>query len=592
MKHICISVIMLTLLSTCGTPHTGGRRTDASTRAEDTMTYAQRRKFDYFFLEAVRMRLKGEHDAAFQLYDHCLDICPQSAAALYEISRFYMSLGQETKGEDALMRASRADSSNFWYRQTLASWYQSKKDLPKATAVYEEMARIFPSRLEPLLSLANLYGGTSDFAALLQVLDRIEEVDGKSEQLTMEKFRACMQAGDTERAYDEIKALAEEYPYDMRYRTLTGDALLAAGRKEEALNVYQEILREMPGYAPAMVSVASYYRETGQDSLYALQVDSILMSGNVETELKLDFLRQITDRRSTSGEDTTRIIRLFDAMMSHPLKDADIPMIYAQYFARKKMYSKSAMALERVLEIEPENEDARMALLGFAVMNGNNDEVIRVATPALDYGTEKLELYYFLGLAHYSKGNTDRTLEILGKGARLTGGGRDKDLVSGIWSILGDIYHTQGKNTEAYAAYDSSLVYNPENSNTLNNYAYFLSEERNSLDRAEEMSFITVKAEPENATYLDTYAWILFMKGRYTEAWIYMEQAIANGGDKSAEITEHCGDIRFMLGDTDGAMEFWRKAVSIDDAPEDTSTRTKEEKERLKRKIRLRRYVE
>ena len=91
-------------------------------------------------------------------------------------------------------------------------------------------------------------------------------------------------------------------------------------------------------------------------------------------------------------------------------------------------------------------------------------------------------------------------------------------------------------HAEAYAAYDSSLVYNPDNIGTLNNYAYFLSVERKDLDKAEEMSYRTVKAEPDNETYLDTYAWILFEKGRYTEARIYIEQTLRYKGDESRSI--------------------------------------------------------
>ena len=145
---------------------------------------------------------------------------------------------------------------------------------------------------------------------------------------------------------------------------------------------------------------------------------------------------------------------------------------------------------------------------------------------------------------------------------------------------------------EAYAAYDSSLVYNPDNIGTLNNYAYYLSVERKDLDKAEEMSYRTVKAEPENATYLDTYAWILFEKKRYTEARIYIEQAMKNGGDTSQVIVEHCGDVYYMLGEKEKALEYWKKADGMDPDPGDGSTpRTEAELRRLKRKIALKKYI-
>ena len=536
---------------------------------KDPLTYEQRRKFDYYFLEAVRMKQKGEYDAAFQLYSHCLDIYPGSAAVLYEISQFYMFLGQEAKGEEALKQAVRSDDTNFWYKQTLASYYQSKQNWLKAISVYEDMAQIFPSRLEPLLSLADLYSRTKSYESLVTTLDRIEELDGKSEQISMEKFRAYLQLDNMEKAFSEIQSLVDEYPYDMRYRTVLGDVYLSNERNEEALKVYQDILKEEPDYAPAMVSLASYYQKTGQDSLYDMQIDSILVNENVDTKLKLDFMRQLIMKSEQTDRDSTKIIRLFETILTRKQPNADVPMLYAQYLITKKMEKESVPVLNKVLSLDPENKPARLQLLGYAIRDNNLDEVIRVATPATVYNPDAMEFYYYLGLAHYQKDETDKALEVFNKGVQQINEKSDKNIASDFYSILGDLYHSREMKAEAYAAYDSSLVYNPNNINTLNNYAYYLSVERTNLDKAEEMSFITVKAEPENSTYLDTYAWILFEKGRYTEARIYIEQAMENGGDSSQVIVEHCGDIYYKLGEKDKALELWKKALNLEASPDD-----------------------
>ena len=587
-------LIVILLLSSCGTlKNKSSVKDNASLELKDPLTYEQRRKFDYYFLEAVRMKQKGEYDAAFQLYSHCLDIYPGSAAVLYEISQFYMFLGQESKGEEALKQAVRSDDTNFWYKQTLASYYQSKQNWLKAISVYEDMAQIFPSRLEPLLSLADLYSRTKSYESLVTTLDRIEELDGKSEQISMEKFRAYLQLDNMEKAFSEIQSLVDEYPYDMRYRTVLGDVYLSNGRNDEALKVYQDILKEEPDYAPAMVSLASYYQKTGQDSLYDMQIDSILVNENVDTKLKLDFMRQLIMKSEQTDRDSTKIIRLFETILTRKQPNADVPMLYAQYLITKKMEKESVPVLNKVLSLDPENKPARLQLLGYAIRDNNLDEVIRVATPATVYNPDAMEFYYYLGLAHYQKDETDKALEVFNKGVQQINEKSDKNIASDFYSILGDLYHSREMKAEAYAAYDSSLVYNPNNINTLNNYAYYLSVERTNLDKAEEMSFITVKAEPENSTYLDTYAWILFEKGRYTEARIYIEQAMKNGGDSSQVIVEHCGDIYYKLGEKDKALELWKKALNIEASPDDGSTpRPEKEIKRLKQKIALRRYIE
>ena len=579
------------LLSACGT----SRSTSASqtiTEEKDPLTYEQRRKYDYYFLEAVRMKQKGEYDAAFELYKHCLDIYPDSPATLYEISQFYLFLGQEQKSEEALKQAVRLDDHNFWYKQTLAAYYQNKRDWAKAIAVYEDMAALFPARLEPLLSLVSLYNQTKSYAEVVKTLDRLELLDGKSEQLSMEKFRTYLMLNDLDKAFAEVQDLVEEYPYEMRYRTLLGDLYLNNNKTTEAYDIYQQILRETPDYAPALLSMMNYYQKIGNDSLYRKSLNTILLNENVETKTKMDIMRQLIMQNEQTTKDSTQIIGLFNQIMKRPQSNADLSMLYAQYLYSKGMEKESVPVFNQVLELDPENKPARMFLMSYAIRENNVDEVIRVATPAMQYNPDVLEFYYYLGLAYYQKEEPKKALAVFIRGERQMNKDVSKPMASDYYSILGDLYHSVDKKAEAYAAYDSSLVYNPDNINTLNNYAYFLSVERTNLDKAEEMSYRTVKAEPTNSTYLDTYSWILFEKGKYTEARIYIEQALKNGGEKSQVILEHCGDIYFKLGNSAKALDFWKKADALGpESEESVAPRSDEEVKRLKRKIALRKYI-
>ena len=160
-----LCVCLIGMLVSCGTVKraSGLSGNKAVVEEKDPLTPEQRRKYDYFFLEALRMKEKGDLDAAFEMYSHCLDIYPQGAATLFEISRFHMFLNQPEKGEEALKKAVDADPKSFWYKQTLAAYYQGKGNYPKAIYVYEDMASQFPSRLEPLMALIDLYTRTKDY---------------------------------------------------------------------------------------------------------------------------------------------------------------------------------------------------------------------------------------------------------------------------------------------------------------------------------------------------------------------------------------------------------------------------------------------
>lgn len=401
-----------------------------------------------------------------------------------------------------------------------------------------------------------------------------------------------MLLGDQEKAFTEIESLSKEYPYDMRYQTILGDVYLNNDKPQEALGVYQRILKEEPGYAPALISMASYYQKTGQDSLYQAQLDTILLNDDVQSDTKMEIMRQLILQSEQGSKDSTQVISLFQNILKRPQQNADLAMLCAQYLLTKKMEKEAVPVLHQILELDPENKPARLQLLSYAIRDNNLDDVIRIAKPALEYNPESLEFYYYLGIAYHQKGETDEALDVFTKGVKQINEKSDKGVVSDFYAILGDLYHSKEMHAEAYAAYDSSLVYNPDNIGTLNNYAYFLSVERKDLDKAEEMSYRTVKAEPDNETYLDTYAWILFEKGRYTEARIYIEQALRNKGDKSRTIVEHAGDIYYMLGEKDKALEYWKKADAMDETPEDGSTPpTEKEKKRLKQKIAQKKYI-
>ena len=562
---------------------------------QDPLTFEQRRKFDYCFLEAVRLKERGDMDAAFDMYSHCLDIHPESAATLFELAKFYMYLGQAQKGEECLRKAMKTEPGNYWYKETLAAYYQNKGENTKAIEVIDEMVSQFPTRLEPLMALADMYKREQDYPKVIETLNRLEELDGKSEQISMEKFRVYLTMGDTQQAFMEIENLAKEYPYDMRYLTILGDVYLNNGRLEEAYQTYQQALTQEPGYSPAMISLASYYEKMGLDSLYQVQLDALLLNEKVESQTKVNIMRQLILKSERGDRDSTQIVGLFQSMLAQEQENADVAMLAAQYLLSKQMNEEVKPVLWQVLDLDPENKPARLQLLSFAISKEDLDEVIRICAPAVEYMPEALEFYYYWGVAHYQKEQKTEAMEVFKKGVHHISSDSDKNLASDLYSMLGDLYHTLKMDAEAYAAYDSALVYKPDNIGALNNYAYYLSLERKNLDKAEEMSYRTVKAEPTNSTYLDTYAWILFEKGKYVEARIYIDQAMQNGGSQSSVVVEHCGDIYYQNGEREKAVEYWIQAEKFaaeeqEKAEEGDEPRDPKELKLLKKKIANKKY--
>ena len=561
-NSIWLLVAVWTLVS-CGTVKST-REKPAVALAQSSLTPEQQRKYDYFFLEAMRLKEKKDYASAFGLLQHCLDIHPNAASALYEVSQYYMFLRQVPQGQEALEKAVANAPDNYWYSQGLASLYQQQNELDKAVTLLEQMVVRFPAKQDPLFNLLDLYGRQEKYDEVISTLNRLEKRMGKNEQLSMEKFRIYLQMKDDKKAFQEIESLVQEYPMDMRYQVILGDVYLQNGKKQEAYDVYQKVLAAEPDNPMAIFSMASYYKQTGQEELYQQQLDTLLLNKKVTPDTKVGVMRQMIVENEQADKDSTQIIALFDRIMKQEQDDPQIPMLYAQYLLSKNMESESVPVLEQVVDLDPTNKAARMMLIGAAVKKEDYKQIIKVCEPGIEATPDALEFYYYLAVAYNQAEKPDSVISICKRALEHTTADSKKEIVSDFYSILGDMYHTQKQMKEAYAAYDSALVYNPSNIGALNNYAYYLSVERRDLDKAEEMSYKTVKAEPNNATYLDTYAWILFEKGNYAEARIYIDNAMkSEGGDKSDVIVEHCGDIYYMTGDVDGALTYWKKALAV-----------------------------
>lgn len=530
----------------------------------DSLTDGRQRKFDYYFLEAIRLKTLRQYDAAFDLLQHCLSIDPDAPSALYEVGQYYLYLKQDSLGVAALERAVRNAPDNYWMAQGLANLYMQQRQTAKAIALWQDMAARFSGKLDPLYNLLDLYNQERQYDKVISILDRLEQKTGKSEQVSMEKFRIYLQKGDNKKAFREIESLADEYPMELRYQVLLGDVYLQNGKEEKAYKLYRTVLDQEPDNAMAMYSMASYYDATGQDALYERQLDSLLLNKKVESVTKLAVMRELIAENERQGGDSLRIIHLFDRVMAQEPDDANLPMYYVSYLMSKGMEKETYPVLRQALDIDPANGAARFMLLGEAIKQEDYPTVIALCEGGIATTPDKLEYYFYLALSYAHEERHEEVLHVCRQAVDHAAPDTKKELLSDFYAIMGDTYLTLKQSPQGFAAYDTALVHNPGNIGVLNNYAYYLSLEGRDLDRAEEMSYKTVKAEPANATYLDTYAWILFMKGNYAEARIYIDDAMTSDEGKASEvIVEHCGDIYYMTGDTEGALRYWQQSLQM-----------------------------
>ena len=548
-------------------------------------------RYDNFFLEAIVQREKGNSDAAFDLLRHCVDIDSTRSEAYFYLAQYYGALKQKDKMLGMMKKAVDLEPDNTTYLETLANVYISQRQYAEGIEMLERLYDKSRERDEVLGMLVQLYEQQQDYDNAIRTLNRLETLEGKSERLSFAKSSLFTQKGDKKAAISEMKKLADQYPHDNNYRCLYGNTLYVNGQQKKALAIYHEILKDDPDNRNAQMAMLAHYNEQHDSAAANQLIEEILLNKQSSTEDRVTLMRQVIGESERAGGDSTRVLQLFHRMLDLPQSDADMALFCATYMNLKKMPKDSIGAvLEKAIQIAPDNAAARLQLVSYAWQNEDRDKVIALCKEARQYNPDEMAFYYYQGIAYYQNSQLDEALDAFQNGIGVITQQSDPAIVSDFYAVMGDIMHQKGMDREAYAAYDSCLQWKDDNIACLNNYAYYLSIKGEQLDKAEQMSYRTIKAEPKNATYLDTYAWILFMQKRYSEARIYIDQTLQNDSDTSAVLLEHAGDIYYHVGDTDKALAFWQQSLDRAIAGNDKEIQGPR-RQVLIRKIKLKKYL-
>ncbi len=513
---------------------------------------AQQTKFDYIFQEAMRQKLANKYDAAIDLFDYCRQLDPYSGAVLYELSELYRYVKNDSLAIQSLEFACKLYPENYWYKNKLVSFYLEQRRTDEALKNVEDMARLFPEKGEVLGMLLELYENKNDYANMVKVLDKIEVKEGKSEQLSMEKFRLFLQMNDEKRAFEEMENLADEYPNDLRYQVVIGDLYLDAGKKEEALKQYKMVEAQDSTNMTLLLSMANFYHQEGDEARYQEYISKVLTHKDVDDVTRVRMLGVLVRENLDTHADSTYLLALFDKVLQEPQEHTDILELKVRYMDTKKMpVEDQKPILRRILEIDPEHDMARHMLLKYAVEENDHQSIVNICKPAVEYNADSPVFYFYMGVEYYLIDEKEKSMDALRSGLNRVENEMDEEnrfkIRTHSYALLGDIYHQLGQDDKAFQAYDSCLIYNKNDAMVLNNYAYYLSLKKKDLQRAEEMSRLSNELEPDNATYLDTYAWVLFQQKRYDEAKQYMDKVVElmerDGEEMSDDVQDHIKQI-------------------------------------------------
>lgn len=523
----------------------------------------QQRKLDYYFYEAINAKILDRFDAAYDLLNYCLQIDSTNSAVLYEIGSFHNSIDQKSKALEYYKKAVAYDSDNFYYNASLGSLYLEMQQYTEAVDIYEKLVAQKSGKPDLYLYLSESYRLNGDYQNAIVALDQLENTVGLNERISLQKFQLYSALDNKKKAYAEFQKYIDKYPNEAKYYILLGNIYLQDSKPQEALEVFNKAKAIDPEDPFLITAMAEYYEHTNNAEAAEKEMHAALLSPKLDVESKLNIIGQYVSTLQQKTGSTDRANVLFDTLMIEYPQEPKLNLMYGNLLMLQKKNDEAHAQFKIFAETNPTNPYGWEQLLK-TVSPDSIDQSIRICDMAISNLPEEPLYYFYKGIGQFQKKENRLALNTLKKGASYADPEQNAILVSEFYSLSGSLYHELGQRDSAFADFEVALKYNPQNIGVLNNYSYFLALEKKDLDRAEKMSSMTIKAEPTNPTYLDTYGWILFEQGEYVIAKIYLENAVKYSKEKegeiSAEVLEHYGDVLAKLGKEEEALEYWEKA--------------------------------
>jgi tetratricopeptide (TPR) repeat protein len=573
-KHIFFLTASLFLFSSVFAQ----KNKDKKKKGAESYTQEQIDKITAIQLDAEKAKLMEDSDEAIKKYRELLEIDNKNANAYYQIALIHF---QKNKIDDALFEAEEAvkyDPGNKWYTELLAKSQVKSGKIKEAIKTYESLIQKNPLDAENYFDLAYLYLQSNLPLNAVKTYDQFEKNYGVEESVVLQKEKIYLKLNMFEKAVAEIQKLIDAYPDDAEYLSMMADLYALNGKKEMAVPYYQKILNIDPENAQALLSLADINSAKGDTTARIEGMRKVFANPNMNIDAKIRMLfpfiqyYEIRKAKIVEAQELSQIL-----VQTHPDQSKAFA-IKGDVFYIDQKDDTALVAYLKALELQKDIFTVWQQV--FAIYSNKREwaKIEALTTEALEYFPNQAIVYLYKGNAEYQLKSYDKALKTFTKGEKMCGD--NNFLRAQMFASIGDIHYNLQQHEQSDSAFEKSLKYNPDNSYTLNNYSYYLSLRKANLEKAKQMSAYSNKIEPDNSSFQDTYAWILFELGDYKEAKIWQEKALKSD-TTNATLLEHYADILIKLGETEKALEYWNKAKKADS---DSKT--------LDKKIATKSYVE
>jgi tetratricopeptide (TPR) repeat protein len=510
------------------------------------------------YYDATKAYITGNYEKAEKLYKKCIELNNNDAAAMFELAKLSLMKNNRHEALIYARQATKIDPENKFYLLLYGSLLQSFEQYDAAVDVFKKVLELNPNNPDYYnrLAIAYIYAGKNDKA--IETFDKLENKIGITEEISMKKKDIYLQEKKPEKAIEEIEKLIAHYPKEVRYYGVLAEMYLNNGMDDKALETYRKIEELDPDDPYIHVSLADYYKKNREFDKAFEELKTGFSNKNLDIDTKVQILLSYYTANEYYEDNKDEAFQLAEILIKVHPDDPKAWSIYGDLLYQDDRFEDARTAFRKVISMDSSKYVVWEQLLFIESRLEDNDALLNESLRTIDLFPEMPLPYLFAGGVYYMKKEWEKCVDVLSTGVNYVV--NNPQLKEQFLTYLGDAYNQVGDNQKSDKCYDEVLEINPDNDFVLNNYAYYLSLRNERLEKAAEMAKRSTELKPNSSANLDTYGWVLYMQGNYSDAEYLIKQALENGGDKDADVLEHYGDVLWKLDRKDEALEYWKKA--------------------------------
>lgn len=578
-----LTAILALFISLVALPATGGNKPRAPRQVPQ---WADSLKSLYLYTEGVKaLHIHRDTSRAVGLFNEALTTDPDYAPAHHALSMAVLS-SRPAEARDHARRAYECDSTNLWYHRLYAQSLLVSGDYREALDIFVKLKNADAKNPDNYRILAALYELRKQPYAALSTLDSAEVRFGRIPLLSQMKRQLLLSTHQTDKAIEDARAIVEEAPYNAENQLIlaglydmTHQDSLAAVHFKLAYEADSTSVRSLK----TLYALADHYA-VRRDFRRMLQMTQAIFESDEETlDNKIERFKLYTDDRNFYREYYFQLDGLARTLALKYPKEVEVVNLYANHLILSGELEHALELYKVHLADENAPEEYYISVINMENYLRHTDSVRHYVHESLRRHPSSMPLRMLKGNLYDREQQHDKAIAVY---TEALSHAQTDTLKSQLWGIIADswfqisckglpdeglrvmknIRPRDSRHRKAVAqadkAYGKALKYQPDNVLLMNNYAYFMAVEGIRLPYAEELAQRVIEATGRsNATYLDTYAWVLYRQGRLDEARKIMRQAIVLDKDNSPSLLVHLGDITNALGDRFIAETYWRKAL-------------------------------